>query len=99
GLTGSHTLTLQGSVDRGIELTIAERMLRMAAGCVADAATLSWGFKEAFRSYISGAIANGEWTVADGASYETPAFGWSDGEGSYDGTSAEGLIAFTGSVT
>jgi hypothetical protein len=98
GLTGSHTLTLQGSVDRGIELTIAETAVLMASGCVADLATLTWGFKEAFRSYISSTIANGEWGVADGATYETPNFGWSDGVGSYDGAAETGELSFDGSI-
>jgi hypothetical protein len=65
--------------------------------CAVDDATLTWGFKESFRSYISGTIANGEWTVADGATYETPNFGFSGGTGSYDGTIAfAGSIRFTG---
>ena len=70
----------------------------LAAGdtCAVDAATLTWGFKESFRSYISGTIANGEWTVADGATYATPEFGWSGGAGSYGQES--GLVAFDGSV-
>ena len=41
-----------------------------------------WGFKESFRAYIDGDIANGEWTTAGGATYETPEFTWSDGTGS-----------------
>lgn len=68
------------------------------ADCPVTDASLTWGFKESFRSYISGSIANGEWTVADGASYATPSFGWSAGEGSYDGTTGEGLVAFLGSI-
>ena len=70
----------------------------LAAGdtCAVDAATLTWGFKESFRSYISGTIANGEWTVADGATYATPEFGWSGGAGTYGRDS--GLVAFDGSV-
>jgi hypothetical protein len=102
GLTGEHTLTLQGSVDRGVVLTIADRTMMMTtrmASCVVTDATITWGFKEAFRSYVSGAIAHGEWTVSDGASYETPSFGWSDGAGDYDAASGEGLVAFTGAVT
>lgn len=101
GLTGEHTLTLQGSVVRGIVLTIADRamMTTRTAGCVATDATITWGFKEAFRSYISGAIAHGEWTVADGATYDIPNFGWSGGTGSVDRESGQGLLAFTGSVT
>ncbi|MBX3098625.1 MAG: HtaA domain-containing protein [Salinibacterium sp.] len=70
----------------------------LAAGdtCAVDAATMIWGFKESFRSYISGTIANGEWTVADGATYATPDFSWSAGKGSYGQQS--GLVAFDGSV-
>ncbi len=95
GLTGDHTLTFQGSVSKGLALTIAAAE---QAGCPVADASLTWGFKESFRSYISGSIANGEWTVADGATYETPSFGWAAGEGSYDGTTGEGLVAFLGSI-
>lgn len=66
--------------------------------CTVEASTLTWGFKESFRSYISGTIAGGEWTVADGASYETPSFGWTDGVGSYDAATGEGVLAFAGSI-
>jgi hypothetical protein len=98
GLTGEHVLTLQGSVDRGISLTIVP-VLETAAleGCPIDDATLSWGFKESFRSYISGSIANGEWTVTDGATYVTPAFGFSNGDGNVDPGGA-GLINFDGAI-
>jgi len=70
-----------------------------AEACVVESGDLTWGFKESFRSYISGAIANGEWTVADGATYETPSFGWTAATGSYDPASASGLIGFVGSIT
>lgn len=66
--------------------------------CSVTDATLTWGFKESFRSYISSAIANGEWTVSDGATYETPDFGWTDGTGSYEPANGEGLVRFTGSI-
>ena len=69
-----------------------------SADCAVTDAELTWGFKEAFRSYISSTIANGEWTTADGATYSTPAFSWS-GAGSYDGARGQGLLAFPGSVT
>ena len=57
---------------------------------------MTWGFKESFRSYISGTIANGEWTVADGATYTTPNFGWADGIGTI--SDGDGDIRFTGSI-
>jgi hypothetical protein len=68
-----------------------------AASCTVDDATMTWGFKESFRSYISGTIANGEWTVEDGATYSTPSFGWTGGAGELTG--ATGVVAFTGSIT
>jgi len=99
GLTGTHTLTLQGSVDRGVEVTIAAKAATTAvAGCVVYDATLTWGFKESFRSYISGSIAKGEWTVADGATYAVPNFGFSAGTGGYDPETGAGLLAFAGSI-
>ena len=64
--------------------------------CTVDDATMTWGFKESFRSYISGTIANGEWTVSDGATYETPYFGFSGGTGSLDG--GVGTVSFGGSI-
>jgi hypothetical protein len=94
GLTGEHTFTFQGSVDRGIVIDIAAAE---TVGCQVESATLSWGFKESFRAYIDGSIANGEWTVADGATYETPLFGWT-GTGGYDADTGDADLAFAGSV-
>ena len=101
GLTGEHTLTFQGSVNRGIVLDIqpAAVTTTAVAGCLVDDATITWGFKESFRSYISGSIANGEWTVADGATYEVPNFGWADGTGAYEPSDSTGELAFAGSIT
>lgn len=66
--------------------------------CVVTGGDLQWGVKESFRSYISGTIANGGWTVADGASYETPLFSWSNPVGEVDAVTGEGSVSFTGSV-
>ena len=93
GLTGTHTLTFQGSVDRGIVLDIAAAE---EVGCPVESATLNWGFKESFRSYITG-LASGEWTTADGAGYATPEFTWTETGGAWDGERSSGL-QFTGSV-
>ena len=95
GLTGEHTFTFQGSVDRGIviEIAAAEQV-----GCTVEGAVLDWGFKESFRAYIDGSIANGEWATADGASYATPLFTWAAGAGGYDDATGDADLAFTGSV-
>jgi hypothetical protein len=78
---------------------VISALLVLAPGttsCAADDATLTWGFKESFRSYISGTIANGEWTVADGAAYQTPSFAFNSGSGNFD--HGDGSIAFEGSI-
>lgn len=68
------------------------------ATCTVDSAELRWGVKESFRNYISGSIANGEWTTENGATYETPAFSWANGVGSFASDFSEGSIAFTGDI-
>ena len=67
--------------------------------CVIDDATITWGFKETFRSYISGAIANGAWTVSGGAEYETPNFRFPAGTGEVDPALDAGAIEFAGAIT
>lgn len=74
-----------------------------ASSCPVSGASLSWGVKESFRSYISGSIAKGSWAAEGGATYATPSFGWSSGTGELDagagaGDAATGDVAFTGSV-
>lgn len=69
-----------------------------APGCEVSSASLEWGFKESFRGYIDGSIANGEWTVADGATYETPSFGFSATTGRVDPRAPSGSVGFAGSV-
>lgn len=66
--------------------------------CQIEDATLQWGVKESFRSYISGSIANGDWETSDGADYDTPNFSWSDGSGTYDPETGSGEVSFTGTV-
>jgi len=67
-------------------------------GCDVRSATMTWGFKESFRAYIDGSIANGEWTVADGATYETPEFGFASTSGRVDPRAPLGTVEFAGSV-
>lgn len=66
--------------------------------CAVTGGDLKWGVKESFRSYISGTIANGNWEVSDGASYETPLFGWSDATGEIDAETGEGTVSFVGTL-
>lgn len=68
-----------------------------ASGCTVTSATLSWGFKESFRSYISGSIAHGSWEALDGASYAAPVFIWDDGAGEFSADADAATVAFAGS--
>ncbi len=70
----------------------------IAPGCPVLDARITWGFKESFRAYIDGSIANGEWTVADGATYETPEFGFPLDGGYVDPRAAVGSTGFAGTV-
>jgi len=66
--------------------------------CTVTSASITWGFKESFRSYISGSIARGSWEAIDGATYTTPSFEWAGGTGTVaaDGTAA--TVAFPGGI-
>ncbi|KIP52525.1 hypothetical protein SD72_09115 [Leucobacter komagatae] len=66
--------------------------------CTVTSAELRWGVLERFRNYISGSIANGEWTTENGASYETPAFSWPNGTGEFGADLESGSVSFTGDV-
>jgi hypothetical protein len=92
---GEHTLTFQGSVDRGIRFTLA-RATTAVDGCAVTGATLEWGFKESFRTYIEG-IAAGGWDLTD-VVYEYPAFVWAPGEGAVDASARTGLVTYGGAI-
>lgn len=66
--------------------------------CAVTGGSLTWGFKESFRSYISGTIAKGSWEPIDGASYATPLFSWPATGGSIDPVTGAGSVAFGGGV-
>lgn len=69
-----------------------------AAECRIDDAGLDWGFKESFRAYIDGTIANGEWTTDGDASYTTPEFRFSGGRGALSPATGELVLDFEGSI-
>lgn len=68
------------------------------AACQLTDARLTWGFKESFRAYVTGSIADGEWTTSGDAGYRTPSFSWANGSGAVDPASGAGRVAFSGAV-
>jgi hypothetical protein len=63
---------------------------------------MTWGFKESFRSYLSGTIARGGWETAGNITYDTPYFtlygssGFINREGDRGEITGFGRIDFTG---
>lgn len=53
---------------------LAAPLAGSAPACDVTGGGFDWGFKESFRAYLSGSIANGEWTTEGGIGYETPVF-------------------------
>jgi hypothetical protein len=62
---------------------------------------LTWGIKESFRTYVTGAFAQGSFTAADGASQadDNGAFTFTSGTGTYDSTTHAVDLAFQGTLT
>jgi len=69
-----------------------------ATTCTAKAGAFTWGFKESFRAYISGSIANGEWTTAGGIGYATPDFSSDQLTGAVRLDALAGELAVDGSI-
>ena len=67
--------------------------------CAVGDAVITWGFKESFRSYISGSIAQGEWLVEGDVTYATPHFHFEQGTGSISPDRSQGHIRYDGSFT
>ena len=92
GGPGSGASSLDPDEASATDADVAEN------ACVARGSDLSWGFKESFRSYVSGSIANGDWTAKGGATYSTPNFDWAKGKGTFDEKTRTGAVKFPGEV-
>ena len=66
--------------------------------CQVQDVSITWGFKESFRSYISSSIANGSWEVSGDVGYEIPEFTFTGGSGFLTPDRGSGEITFTGGI-
>ena len=66
--------------------------------CQVEDVSITWGFKESFRSYISSSIANGSWEVSGDVGYETPEFTFTGGSGFLAPDRSLGEVGFTGGI-
>ncbi len=96
--TGALALALVPAAAQAASAPAMPAAAAPATACTVSAADVTWGFKESFRSYVSGSIAKGAWEVQDGASYETPNFSWTGGTGWFDAATQTGEVSFTGGI-
>ena len=66
--------------------------------CEVQDVSITWGFKESFRSYISGSIAQGSWEASGDVGYEIPHFTLTGGTGHVHAARDEGIVAFEGGI-
>ncbi|MEW2574089.1 HtaA domain-containing protein [Streptomyces sp. NPDC047070] len=59
---------------------------------------VDWGVRRTFREYVTGAIAQGEWKLSDGAQDGGALFRFPEGSGTYDEKKGTLDAAFTGAV-
>jgi hypothetical protein len=92
-----------GAGHTGAEQTGAEQTVAGAHRvCDVRSWDITWGFKESFRSYLSGTMARGGWETAGNISYTTPTFflvgssGFVNPEGDRGEIVGSGRIEFTG---
>jgi hypothetical protein len=94
---GQHTLYLVGATNTAaVPVRVAEPVPVCVARTVSGA-TLTWGVKEAFRSYVTGSIANG--TISSSGVTGSGPFTWSGGTGTFNTADTVGRASYPGSVT
>ncbi|MFE5793023.1 HtaA domain-containing protein [Streptomyces sp. NPDC056503] len=71
---------------------------KTTAGAPLRAAAVDWGVRRTFREYVTGAIAQGRWTLAGGAQDGGALFRFPSGTGAYDPAAGTLDAAFAGSV-
>tara|TARA_R100001129_G_scaffold65673_3_gene44844 strand:- start:4534 stop:5295 length:762 start_codon:yes stop_codon:yes gene_type:complete len=97
GLTVGALLAF-GAAAPASAASASEAVTAADAECEIVDASLTWGFKESFRAYIDGSIANGEWTTDGAVSYATPDFTWEPGAGSLDPEADTAELRFSGGI-
>lgn len=94
---GSHHLVVVGADGREVAFPVT--VAAAVPVCVARAvsgATLTWGVKDAFRSYVTGSIGKG--AIATSNVSGSGPWTWSGGTGTFNTTDTVGRAAFAGSV-
>ncbi len=97
---GSVSLPFTVTAAAAVGTAVMSAATEVQPTCVAQTvtgATLDWGVKESFRSYIVGPIAKGSISTS-GVADNGSSYGWSGGSGSVNTADTLGRVAFSGSV-
>jgi len=97
-LLAAVSVSLAVAVGAGVAVPAADAAASDADACPVVSGQLTWGFKESFRAYISGTIANGRWDPIAPATYATPEFTWPQATGTFDPATGAGRVSFPGGV-
>lgn len=94
---GQHTLVLKGATHTAhVPLDVAEP-LPVCVARVVSGATVTWGVKADFRSYVTGSVANG--TISTSRVSGNGPWTWSGGSGTFNTVDTVGRASFSGGVT
>lgn len=108
--TGAHTVEVVSAAGTAsAQFTVTTAAVAPAVPAVASpaqqqcvaqevtGATMSWGVKESFRTYITGPIAKGTISTS-GVADNGSSYGWSGGSGAYNPSDSLGRVSYSGSV-
>lgn len=97
GSTGTVALASTGGASSPASVPAAAPLTAISTdACTVAGATLTWGFKESFRTYVEG-IAAGGWELT-GVTYAYPDYIWNGGTGSMEKDASRGLVTYGGSI-
>ena len=85
------------ATNNGGQGTPAQQCRTVQVAATSGGASLNWGVKSSFVSYVKGGIAKGSVSAGNGASVNGSGFSWGAGSGSLDANGL-GTVAFPGSV-
>ena len=80
------------------EKTPEPRYKTICTSNVVQGATLNWGVKSSFRSYLKSALANGGWSLS-GVGESANGFSFGSGTGTYASASRTGTVGYPGTIS
>lgn len=99
---GEHTLSIEGAnhvVQVPITIVAAAPAAPTCTARAVSGASLRWGVKSSFNSYVTGPIADGSIATTGGVTASGGVYAWTGGTGSFNTDRTLGSASFRGGVT